>query len=103
MNYRYAAYQIIDTLVDHSNIILYDVFSTKWSDFTFPNGYTNYTIKKDETQKPYLIRYRNYKTMDYWDVLLLINGITDVFDLKAGDIIKLPKEGDIENFIKGLL
>ena len=103
MSNRYIAYTLLETLPEYSNLNIYDTFSTNWSEFTFPNGYFNYKIKTEETQKPYLIMYRNFGTMSYWDVLLLINGVVDILDLKAGDIIKIPKQGDIENFVKSLL
>ena len=103
MSNRYSAYTVEETLAAYDNMKIYDIFSISWADFTFPNGYTNHAITADETQKPYLIIYREFGTTDYWDVLLLINGVDDILNLQAGDILKIPKQGDIETFIRGQL
>ena len=100
---RYTAYNLVETLTQYSNMKIYDFYSVNWTDFNFPNGYVKYSIKKDETQKPYLIAYRNLGSTNYWDVLLYINGVIDVLDLKSGDELKIPKKGDIETFIKGVI
>lgn len=100
---RYTAYDLIETLNQYSNMKIYDIYSVRWTDFNFPNGYTKYSIKKDETQKPYLIAYRTLGTTNYWDVLLFINGVIDVLNLKAGDELKIPKKGDMETFIKSII
>lgn len=100
---RYTVYSLEETLPDYDNMNIYDIYSTDWTSFAYPNGYTNYSIKQDETQKPYLIAYRMFGSTNYWDVLLFINGVEDILNLKAGDILKIPKKGDIENFVKGLL
>jgi hypothetical protein len=49
------------------------------------------TITQDLARRPDLISFKAYGSPDYWWVIYEYNGIRDpVFDLKTGQIIKIP-------------
>ena len=78
---------------------IYDSTSVSWSKFDWANGYIKHYIASDEIAKPYLISYAYYGTIDYEDVLLLINNIANIFEVVPGMEIKIPFITDIKNFI----
>lgn len=80
----------------------FDVFkptSVDWSAFDFSNGYRKHIITDSEIMKPYLISYKYFSNVDYEDLILLINGIGDIFKILPGTEIKIPYPEDINAFI----
>ena len=60
-----------------------------------------YRIDIHDINRPDLISYKNYGTIQYWWIICLINGIFNPFeDIKVGDIIKIPNKLDIYDFHK---
>ncbi len=78
---------------------IHDSRSINWNKFIFPNGYLKHVIAKNEILKPYLISYKYYKTIIYEDFILLVNNISNPFDLREGIEIKIPKLDDIKAFV----
>lgn len=55
------------------------------------SGDTYVTITQDIVNRPDLISFKAYNTVDLWWVIYEYNGIIDpLFDLKTGQILKIP-------------
>jgi hypothetical protein len=80
-------------------ITLYDPLSIDFKKFTWPSGYYPHKISKTEIAKPYLISYAYYGTVDYEDIILLLNNIEDPFEMVPGKELRIPKLVDLEAFI----
>lgn len=91
--------KIYSKLVNTSADVIINSRSLKWGDFEFTNGYTKHYISDAELLKPYLISYTYYNTTEYEDEILLINNIKDPYEVVPGTEIKIPKVGDIQQFI----
>lgn len=78
---------------------LYDPTSVDWSKFEWNNDYIKHFISKEEVSKPYLISYAYYGSIDYEDILLLINNIANIFEVVPDMEIKIPNIRDIKNFL----
>lgn len=81
------------------NLTIYDSQSIDWLSFNWSNGYYPHKISSIEIQKPYLISYAYYGTVEYEDVILLLNGIEDPFELIPGKELMIPKVDDLKTFI----
>lgn len=56
-------------------------------------GITNFkyhVIAAEEEHNMPLVAYNEYMNEEYWRVLMIFNGIADMFALKAGNRIKIP-------------
>jgi hypothetical protein len=92
-------YKILEKTTTENGIDIYDPTSIKWNKFVFTNSYKKHIISASEIYKPYLISYNYYGSVDYDDIILLINGIDDIFNFEPGTEIKIPAIQDIEQFI----
>lgn len=68
-------------------------------DKAYPNilkveDFEYHQISEEEEERPDLISYRNFGSVDYWWVLLVYNKMTRVENLKKGLIIKIPSLRD---------
>jgi hypothetical protein len=62
---------------------------------------TKYRVNETDLQRPDLISYRVYGTVNYWWIVLVFNGIQNPFtEIEVGDIINLPNILDIYDFYK---
>jgi hypothetical protein len=65
----------------------------------YPVGY--YVVKTDDLMRPDLISYKSYKSVKYWWLIMMVNGIHDIFeDLKVGLTLQIPNILDIYSFYK---
>jgi hypothetical protein len=94
---RYEIFKYLETIdTPTDRIFYYDVFNAKFSNFNYRDNLVEHTITEKESERFYLVSDRYYGTVDYADVLFLINGLTDPFNIKPGTKIKIPTEEDIE-------
>ena len=84
---------------DTDNIIIYDSTSVSWKNFEWTNGYFKHKISKTEIERPYLISQTYYGSVEYWDIILLVNNIEDIFEIVPFSEIYIPKLEDIDSFI----
>ncbi len=82
-----------------NNITFYDPTSIKWKDFPWNNGFMIHQITKQEIEKPYLISYKYYKTVDYEDIILLLNDISNIWQVVPGKKIKIPTLENLTSFL----
>lgn len=62
---------------------------------------TYYRVKSIDTYRPDMISYKCYGTVEYWWLILLVNGIDDGFtELQPGMVLTIPNILDIFNFNK---
>lgn len=92
-------YDLMNKIGDDNDITFYDPRSIDWNKFTFPNGYYKHILTSVDILKPYMISYKYFKTIAYEDFILLSNHIGNIFDLRAGIEIKIPKIEDIRTFL----
>ena len=81
------------------NSDVYDPTSIDWNSFEWTNGFYPHKITTHEKNKPYLISYAYYGTDKYWDLILLVNKIQDIWEVVVGEEIRVPKMKDITSFI----
>lgn len=86
-------------LDDADGIIIRDSTSIRWKDFPWTNGYFKHKIAKAEIERPYLISSLYYGSTEYWDIILLVNNIEDIFEVIPFSEIFIPKLEDIKTFI----
>jgi Skp family chaperone for outer membrane proteins len=79
--------------------ILYDPASVNWNDFEFRDVPTKHIIKDYEVKKPYYISYQYFNDTVYTDIIMLINKVDNIFDLKAGSILYIPSLTDLTDFV----
>ena len=89
-------YSILET---SDGVDILDSQDVDWSSFEFTNGYYTHHVTEHECLRFYLISSAYYGTVDYEDILLLVNNIEDPFEMVIGSEIKIPKLQDIKSFI----
>jgi hypothetical protein len=94
---RYDIFKYLETIdTPTDRIYYYDIFNAKFSNFRYNELTTEHTITKKEAERFYLISNFYYQTVDYADVLFLINNLEDPFNIKPGTKIQIPTLEDIE-------
>jgi len=86
-------------LSDTDGNIIRDSSSVLWRNFEWTNGYFTHKISKIEIERPYLISQTYYQSVEYWDIILLVNNIEDIFEIIPMTEIYIPKIEDIKSFI----
>jgi hypothetical protein len=90
---------IYDKLLDSSDYTIIDPRSVNWSTFEFTSGFVKHYVAEEEILKPYLISFQYYDTVEYEDELLMINGISDPFQMYVGVELRIPELNDLKQFI----
>lgn len=91
--------KVLESLDETDNIIIRDPCSVSWKSFAWTNGYYIHRITKSEIMKPYLISFAYYGTIEYEDLILLLNNVRDPFKMVPDSTLYLPKLADIKTFI----
>jgi hypothetical protein len=89
----------IFTIIESDPEVIYDPMTVDFSKFIFTNGYYNHRLTKNEIMKPYLLSLQYYNSIEYEDIILLINNILDIWEVPVGTQIKIPKLTDLQQFI----
>jgi len=92
-------YKLLKKITSENGIDIYSPSSVEWHKFNFANGFKKHIVTQDEIYKPYLISYRYYNSVNYDDIILLVNNTDDIFKFEPGIEIKIPYLEDIEKFI----
>ena len=92
-------YNALDELTTENDIIIYDPMTVDWSTFDWSNGYAEHQVTKFEIERPYLISYKYYNTVEYEDELLLINNVYDPFEMRVGLKLRIPNLEDLTEFL----
>ena len=93
-------YTLMNTMEEDDNYTIYDPTTLDISTFKFQSGYYMHTFTQYDRIKPYMISFAYYGTTVYENLILLINGVRDVFELPIGTKLKIPKLNDIKLFVK---
>jgi len=91
---------IYDILDNSNNITIYDPIDINWGNFVFKRGYYTHYVTQKDIERPDLLSYTYYGNVNYWDIILLINNIDNIFDVQPETILKIPHIQDIKDFIK---
>ena len=78
---------------------IYDPMSVDFSKFEWNEGYYNHRLTQVEIEKPYLLSLQYYGSIEFEDIILLVNNIPDIFEVPVGTQVKIPKLNDISNFL----
>lgn len=90
----------VQSILDSTNnTIIFDPCSIKWGSFKWTNGWYKHYVSSIEIEKPYLISYKYYGIVDYWDIILLLNNVKDIFEVVPESIFYIPKLDDLKTFI----
>lgn len=92
-------YELLEKNKTENGIDIFKPASIPWTEFEFSTGYRKHIITRNEIIKFYLVSFKYFSTVDYEDLLLLINNISDIFTILPGTEIKIPYLDDINNFI----
>jgi len=76
-----------------------DSTSIDWLKFFWGN-YSIHTLSADEIYRFYLVAEKYYDDSNYEDILLLLNNIHSIFELRAGTEIKIPAKRDVDIFLR---
>lgn len=71
-----------------------------WSTYKWEMGYTEYEVDEQDILKPYIISVLHYGTVEYEDIILLLNNIPNPFEMRVGLILRIP---DLEEFKQFML
>jgi hypothetical protein len=90
----------VQTVLEESNdVTILNPLSINWSSYKWEEGYFPHKLNIHEILKPYMISFNYYGTVEYEDALLALNGIADIFELKPGAEIRIPKINELKFFI----
>ena len=93
-------YSLQNTIEENDDYTIYDLTTLDMSKFKFTNGYYTHTLTQQERIKPYMISYVYYGSVTYENLILLINNISDIWELPVGTKIRVPKLDDLKKFLK---
>jgi hypothetical protein len=69
------------------------------SDFEMRYDPGYYRVVASDIMRPYLISYKCYGVVDFWWIIMLVNGIECPFvDLQEGQLLMVPNKIDIYDF-----
>ena len=76
-----------------------DLAFTRFDEFDFKRKRIFFTITSKYVGRPDLISLDSLGKVDYWWVILKLNGIDDIYnDLEVGKVIQIPALSDVEEF-----
>ena len=84
---------------DTGSVTIYDPNSIDWSTYNWSTGYYKHYVSEIDIIKFYNIPFYYYNNIEYEDIILLLNGIENAWDLYPGAMIKVPKLSELDNFI----
>ncbi len=86
---------------DIGNGLEYDYLYNSLSKFKLSYPVQYYRVSEEDIMRPDLISYKAYGTVQYWWVIMLVNGIqSPLTDLTVGTLLKIPNGLDIYTFAK---
>ena len=85
--------------VDNVNEL--DFLHNALSEFVTAYPVTYYRVLGADIMRPDLISFRFYGTVNFWWIVMLVNGIANPFEgIQVGEILKIPSKLDIYAFQK---
>lgn len=79
----------------------FDFMNNTLSKFKLKYSVQYYRIELEDWMRPDLISYKIFDTVAYWEFIMLINGVTDMFnELTVGKLLAIPNILDIYEFYK---
>lgn len=85
--------------VDDTNEL--DFLHNSLSGFVMEYPSKRYRVNGTDLMRPHLISYRHYGTVNFWWIVMLVNGVSNpLVDLYAGMLLTIPSKLDILTFQK---
>jgi len=86
-------------VVEVNGVSELDFLWNSLSDFQMQYAPTYYKVIAGDLMRPDLISFKCYSNVDFWWVILLVNGVQNpLTDLVEGQILTIPNKLDIYNF-----
>lgn len=82
-----------------NEIQFYDLASIQWSNFKFEDGYTPYYLTQTDVDRAWIPAFSFLGDPEFEDIIWLINGIVNPFELAPGQMLKIPNPSEVERFI----
>ena len=91
--------QAQNLILDNNEYQIRNPLSVNWKLFRWSNGYFKHYLTHNEIYRFELVPKYYWGTARYWDIILLLNDIPNIFDLYPGTEIWVPKLQDVEKFL----
>lgn len=89
--------KIWDTTTD--NLVIRNPSSIDWTSFPWNEGYTIHKISAIEIIKPYKISLQYYQTVDYEDIILLLNRIENIYEVVPEKELWIPNINELKTWL----
>ena len=83
---------------DENQIEIFDLLSIDWNKFKFNSNSRKHLVTQAETVRPYLIVFNEYGSIEFEDIIFLINNIENPLELRAGQELQIPALIDLRQF-----
>lgn len=93
---RHKVMEVLETV---DNITVYDSTTIDWTSYPWQTGYIIHYITNTEILKPYFISYQYYNTVEYEDIIMLLNNIEDPWQLVPGSPLRIPNFQNLQRWI----
>lgn len=78
-----------------------DLPNNGFNEFKFTDNIGFYTVTLSDIQRPDLISYKVYGSLDMWWLLMKYNKVEDVWnDLFVGMVLEVPKRSDLDDYYR---
>lgn len=97
---------LIKEEVDYNGIVIteYDLSTSYFHLFNPKKGIRDYQVERNEQNRPDILSFKIYNSIDYWWIILKLNDIVDPFEeIKEGTILKIPYLSDIQDYHKNVM
>ena len=84
---------------DTDELLINNTNSIDWCKYEWTNGYLPHTITEAEIYRPYLLALKYFDDIEYEDIILILNNISNIFELRPGVQIRIPRVEDVDKFL----
>ena len=78
-----------------------DLPTNNFNNFEFNLTPSLYQVTESDIQRPDLICYKTYGTMDMWWLLMKYNKVEDIWnDLFVGMVLEVPRKSELETYYR---
>lgn len=92
-------YDLLEKIEEEDDIEIYDLYEINWDELEYSGEIKKHEVIKQETIKPWYISYNEYGTVEYEDLLFLINNVENPLEMIPGLKLNIPTFQDIQKFV----
>lgn len=90
---------LMDTVVTEDNREK-DFLSSKFNERYAFTKFTTHRVGVEEVGRPDLISYREYGSVEWWWLIMKVNGLIDPFELVPAEVIVIPDLSEYLEFFR---